>query len=248
MGKSISSQRIDSLIVEKGLVESREKAQSLLMAGEILVNGVAITKPGTKIKVNSLITIKERPIHVSRGGIKLSAALKDFELNPNGLVILDVGASTGGFTDCLLQEGAQKVYALDVGRGQLHDKLRRDNRVISLERTNARHSFELPELVDAITVDVSFISLKLILPEVIKHLKNSGLIIALVKPQFEAEKNEVGKGGIIKDPFVHARILGRIIIWLSKSELRLKNIIPSVLLGTTGNREFFVLLEKNRII
>ena len=248
MGKSISSQRIDLLIVEKGLVESREKAQSLLMAGEILVNGVVVTKPGTKIKVNSTINIKERPIHVSRGGIKLSGALKDFGFNPNGLVILDVGASTGGFTDCLLQEGAKKVYALDVGRGQLHDKLRRDNRVISLERTNARNTFELPELVDAITIDVSFISLKLILPEVIKHLKSSGLIIALVKPQFESEKYEVGKGGVIKDPFVHARILGRFIIWLSKSELRLKNLIPSILAGTTGNKEFFVLLENDRII
>jgi 23S rRNA (cytidine1920-2'-O)/16S rRNA (cytidine1409-2'-O)-methyltransferase len=248
MRKSKSSQkteRIDSLIVEKGLVESREKAQALLMAGEVFVDGDVITKSGTRISVSSLIKIKERPIHVGRGGIKLAGALKAFSFNPRGLVILDVGASTGGFTDCLLQENASKVYALDVGRGQLHDKLIRDSRVISIEKTNARYGFELPELVDAITVDVSFISLRKILPEVIKHLKGSGPIVALVKPQFEAERNEVGRGGIIKDPFVHARILGRFIIWLTRSGIRLNGLTPSILVGTAGNKEFFVLLEND---
>ena len=169
--------------------------------------------------------------YVSRGGVKLAHALDVFNLSPEGLTVLDVGASTGGFTDCLLQRGAQRVYALDVGRGQLNYRLRRD-------------PFDLPEAVDLATIDVSFISLTLVIPSVAQHLRKGCYVAALVKPQFEARREEVGRGGIVKDPAVHARVLGRCIAWAVDQGLRVRNLCASPILGDAGNREFFLLLQK----
>ncbi len=235
--------RLDRLLVEKGLAESREKAQALVMAGQVLVGDRMAAKAGHLVDQDETITIKERLPYVSRGGIKLAHALEQFQLPISGKVALDVGASTGGFTDCLLQRGAQRVYALDVGYGQLDYRLRSDPRVVVMERVNARYPFTLPGPVDLATVDVSFISLTKVIPSVREHLKPEGYIVALLKPQFEAERSEVGKGGVIKDPAVQARILGRFVLWVVEQRIRLRGLTPSPILGDKGNREFFCLLE-----
>lgn len=235
--------RLDVLLVEREMVESRAKAQALIMAGEVSSAGRVVTKPGTVMSADTPISIRERPPFVGRGGIKLAHALKEFGVDPEGLTALDVGASTGGFTDCLLQGGARRVYALDVGRGQLDYGLRRDDRVVVMERVNAHFAFELPEKVGVATVDVSFISLTQVLPNVLAHLEPWGRVVALVKPQFEARRREVGKGGVVRDPMIHARVLGRVVRWATESGLRLRGITPSPILGAAGNREFFVHLS-----
>ncbi len=239
----MAKRRIDSLMVEKGLVESRAKAQALLMAGEVVVDEKTITKPGTLVSEEVEITILEPPPFVSRGGIKLENALDQFQLDVSDKVAADIGASTGGFTDCLLQRGASRVYAVDVGYGQLDYRLRRDSRVVVMERTNARYPIPIPEKIDLATIDLSFISVKKVIPSVAKLLKDNGYLLVLFKPQFEAERGEVGKGGVIKEPILHATVLGRFIAWVVEHGFRLKGLVASPILGAEGNKEFFVLLK-----
>jgi 23S rRNA (cytidine1920-2'-O)/16S rRNA (cytidine1409-2'-O)-methyltransferase len=239
----VAKRRIDSLLVVEGLVASRAKAQALIMAGEVTVDGRLVTKPGTLIEEGAAIVISEPPPFVSRGGIKLDHALDEFRLDVRGKVAADIGASTGGFTDCLLKRGASRVYAIDVGYGQLDYRLRQDRRVVVMERVNARYPIPLPEKVDLATIDLSFISVTKVIPSVAQILKEDGYLVVLVKPQFESRKGEVGKGGIIKDPQLHAAILGRFIVWVVDNGFRLKGLIVSPILGTEGNKEFFVLLR-----
>jgi 23S rRNA (cytidine1920-2'-O)/16S rRNA (cytidine1409-2'-O)-methyltransferase len=235
--------RLDLLLVERGLAPTREKAQALLMAGQVTVNSRVVDKPGTQVAEDAAIGLKERLLYVGRGGYKLAHALNEFRMDVRRAVCLDIGASTGGFTDCLLQRGAARVYAVDVGHGQLDLKLRLDKRVVVIERVNARYPFHLPEEVSLATVDVSFISLTKVLPSVAQHVMPGGHIIALVKPQFEAEREEVGKGGVIRDPMRHGRILGRFILWVVQQGWRLRGLTASPLEGDAGNREFLALLQ-----
>ena len=239
----MTKRRIDILLVERGLVESQAKAQAMIMAGEVAVEGMAVTKPGTLVKEEAAITIVAPPPFASRGGIKLAYALDQFQLDVSDKVAADIGASTGGFTDCLLKRGARRVYAIDVGRGQLDYRLRQDPRVVVIEGVNARYPVALPEKVDLATIDVSFISVEKVIPPVAQLVKENGYLVVLIKPQFEAGRREVGKGGIIKDPLIHARVLGRFVAWLTEKKLRLGGLLPSPLSGASGNREFFVLLR-----
>ena len=239
----MTKQRLDSLLVDRGLVESRAKAQALIMAGEVVVNGKAAIKPGTLVAEEVAITLLEPPPFVGRGGLKLDYALDKFQLDVSSKVVADIGASTGGFTDCLLKRGASRVYAIDVGYGQLDYRLRRDRRVVVMERVNARYPISLTEKVDLATMDLSFISVEKVIPSVAQLLKDSGYLLVLIKPQFEARRGEVGKGGIIKQPQVHARVLGRFIAWMIDHGFRLGGLVASPILGASGNREFFVLLR-----
>ena len=239
----MARRRLDSLLVDKGLVESRAKAQALIMAGEVVVAGKAAINPGTLVAEEAAITVVEPPPFVSRGGIKLDYALDQFQLDVSSRVAADVGASTGGFTDCLLKRGARRVYAIDVGYGQLDYRLRQDSRVVVMDRVNARYPISLPEKVDLATLDLSFISVEKVLPSVAKLLKEDGYIIALIKPQFEARREEVGKRGVIKEPIVHALVLGRFIAWVIGHSFRLRGLVASPILGASGNKEFFVLLK-----
>ena len=213
------------------------------MAGEVVVEGKTIIKPGTLVAEETVITIVEPPPFVSRGGIKLDYALDQLQLDVSSKVVVDIGASTGGFTDCLLQRGASRVYAIDVGYGQLDYRLRQDPRVVVMERVNARYPILLPEKVDLATIDLSFISVEKVIPSVAQLLNDDGYLLVLLKPQFEAKRGEVGKGGIIKQPIVHARVLGRFIAWMVDHGFRLGGLAASPILGASGNREFFVLLR-----
>ncbi|MCK4696765.1 MAG: TlyA family RNA methyltransferase, partial [Dehalococcoidia bacterium] len=208
--------RIDILLVERGLAESREKAHALILAGEVLVNERVVAKPATQVKADVPIRLRQKPPFVSRGGIKLAHALEQFHIDVDSQVALDVGTATGGFTDCLLKRGASRVYAVDVGYGQLDYRLRVDPRVVVMERVNARYPFSLPEPVDLVTIDLSFISLEKVVPNVAKLVKPGGKLICLVKPQFEVGRAQVGKGGLVKDPLLHAGVLGRFISWAIK--------------------------------
>lgn len=242
-------QRADVLLVERGLVESREQAQALIMAGAVLSPAGPVQKAGTFLEPDTPLELRERLPYVSRGGVKLAHALDTWAqprgIELEGITALDVGASTGGFTDCLLQRGAARVYAVDVGHGQLHYRLRQDARVVCMEKLNARYPFDLPEPVDLLVADVSFISLTMALPEPLAHLKAGGYAIALIKPQFEARRGEVGRGGIIRSDTLRAEILARVQAWLaSRDELTLVDTIPSPITGDAGNREFLVLLRK----
>lgn len=236
---------MDILLVERELVDSREQAQRLILAGKVKVNGNVISKAGSRVPEDVSIEILEYEKFVSRGGYKLESALRSFNVSVEGKVAADIGASTGGFTDCLLQYGARKVYAIDVGYGQLHWRLRQDTRVIAMERMNARHLTEesLPEKVDIVTIDVSFISLRLILPAVKKIIKPDATVICLVKPQFEAGKEKVPKGGVIKDPYVHKEVLQRFLSETAQLGFRTEAIIPSPIPGAEGNREYLALLK-----
>jgi 23S rRNA (cytidine1920-2'-O)/16S rRNA (cytidine1409-2'-O)-methyltransferase len=239
----LTKRRIDSLLVDRGLVESRAKAQALIMAGEVVVEGKTIIKPGTLIAEEAAINILQPPPFVSRGGIKLDYALDRFQLDVSSRVAADIGASTGGFTDCLLQKGASRVYAVDVGYGQLDYRLRQDKRVVVMERVNARYPIPLPEKVDLATIDLSFISVQKVIPSVAQLLKDDGYLLVLLKPQFEARRSEVGKGGIVRRPLVHARVLGRFIAWVVDHGFRLGGLTASPILGAEGNMEFFLLLR-----
>lgn len=239
----MAKRRVDTLMVEKGLAESRTKAQALVMAGEVTVAGKAAIKPGTLVPEEAAITVREPPPFVGRGGIKLDYALDHFHLDVSSKVAADIGASTGGFTDCLLKRGARRVYAIDVGYGQLDYRLRQEPRVVVMERVNARYPISLPEKVELVTMDVSFISVVKVIPSAARLLKDSGYLLVLIKPQFEAKRPEVGRGGVIKKPLVHARVLGRFITWLTGHRFRLKGLVASPILGASGNREFWVLLE-----
>ncbi|MED5208827.1 MAG: TlyA family RNA methyltransferase [Chloroflexota bacterium] len=236
--------RADLLLFERGLAESREQAQALIMEGVVYTPTGRVLKAGSTLSADVDLEVKGRLPFVSRGGLKLAHALDEFQLDVSGLIVLDVGASTGGFTDCVLQRDANKVYAVDVGHGQLHYGLRKDERVSVMEKTNARYPFELPELVDLIVMDVSFISIVMVIPEVIRHLKQGHYIVSLVKPQFESQRDQVGRGGVIKDPKVHASVLGKIVNWAVGQDIRVRNICRSPIQGDSGNREFFILLEK----
>lgn len=239
----MTRRRIDSLLVERGLVESRAKAQALIMAGEVMVDGKAIVKSGTLVVEEAVVTVAEPPPFVSRGGLKLDYALDRFQLDVSSKVVADVGASTGGFTDCLLKRGASRVYAIDVGRGQLDYRLRREARVVVIEEVNARYPITLPEKVDLVTIDVSFISVEKVIPSVAQLVKENGYLVVLIKPQFEARREEVGKRGVIRQPIVHARVLGRFIAWVIAHKLRLGGLVASPIFGASGNREFFVLVR-----
>lgn len=239
----MKKRRVDVLLVERGLAESRQKAQALVLAGAVLTDGQPVQKPGALLAEDAPLTVVAASPYVSRGGEKLAHALARFGLDVHGLVALDVGASTGGFTDCLLQNGARRVYAVDVGYGQLDYRLRQDPRVVVMERTNIRHLRELPEMVDLATVDVSFIGLEKVLPAVARLVKDGGRIIVLFKPQFQAEKREVGKGGVIRDPQMHARLLGRFAAWAGRQGFHILGLTLSPLLGPAGNREFLLLLS-----
>jgi len=243
MKRGRKRRHIDLLLVERGLAESRERAQVLLMAGQVYVDGMPVTKAGALVAPDAPLEVRAGLPYVGRGGIKLAHVLDTWGLDVSGLVALDVGASTGGFTDCLLQRGACRVYALDVGRGQLDHRLRQDPRVVVMERVNARYPFLLPETVDLATVDVSFISLRLVLPTVAQHLKPGGHLVALVKPQFEARREQVGRRGVVGDPRVHAEVLGGMVVWSVENGFRLRGLAPSPILGDAGNREFFLLLR-----
>jgi 23S rRNA (cytidine1920-2'-O)/16S rRNA (cytidine1409-2'-O)-methyltransferase len=243
-----AKQRLDVATYERGLAHSRHKAQGMIMAGEILVNGVIIDKPGTRVKDEDEITVKHKPRFISRGGDKLAGALDAFKLNVFGKICADVGASTGGFTDCLLQNGAAQVYAIDVGYGQLDYMLRQDERVVVMERTNARHVDQLPELVELVVVDASFISLRLLLPVFKGWLTPEGDVIALVKPQFEAGKSDVGKGGVVRDPEIHARVLDEITHFAVEQGFTVAGLTISPLKGPAGNIEFLAWLTTNPAI
>jgi 23S rRNA (cytidine1920-2'-O)/16S rRNA (cytidine1409-2'-O)-methyltransferase len=235
----VAKRRLDLLLVERGLVESREKGRVAILAGDVLVDGATVLRAAASVAQDARIELAKQAKYVGRGGEKLAHALDTFALDARGLVALDAGASTGGFTDCLLQRGAARVYAVDVGYGQLDYRLRRDARVVVLERTNIRELAELPEPADVATIDVAFIGLEKVLPSVIRLLRPGGRIVALFKPQFEAEKREVSRGGVIRDPQMHARLIGRFAAWCVKSGLRVRGLTSSSLLGPAGNREFF---------
>jgi 23S rRNA (cytidine1920-2'-O)/16S rRNA (cytidine1409-2'-O)-methyltransferase len=238
--------RLDTLLVRRGLVDSLRDAQSLIMAGQVLVGDRVLDKPGEQVLETAQVLIRERPRYVSRGGVKLEHALERFQIDVAGRTVVDVGASTGGFTDCLLQKGARKVYAVDVAYGELAWRLRQDSRVVVLERTNVRHLDSLPEPVDLATVDVSFISLTLVLPPVVNLLRPEGETVALIKPQFEAAREMVGKGGVVQDPEVHRVVLEEVVGQAVGRGLRLRGLNPSPLRGPAGNVEFFCHLSRDQ--
>ncbi|HKW29901.1 MAG TPA: TlyA family RNA methyltransferase [Verrucomicrobiae bacterium] len=243
--------RLDQALVDRGLCESRERAKRAILAGQVRVNTQPAHKPGDSVQPEDALALEAGEKFVSRGGYKLEHALRHFQLNVAGLVALDLGASTGGFTDCLLQYGAAKVFAVDVGQGQLAWKLRQDHRVVVMEKTNARHltaaQFPRPFTPsDLAVIDCSFISLRKILPAAIALLKPSGKIVALIKPQFEAGKTEADKGrGVINDPRVHERVVNELREFAAAQPgLNWRDVVASPLLGPAGNKEFLVLIEK----
>jgi len=240
--------RLDRLLVLQGIAPTIEKARALILARVIKVNDAYLDKADALVQINVEIQIKgaDNP-YVSRGGLKLKGALDEFTLRVEGLVVLDVGASTGGFTDCLLQAAAKNVYALDVGYGQLAWKLRQDKRVVVIERTNIRYydGADLKEKPDLATIDVSFISLKVVLPAILRLLKDDALILALIKPQFEAAREELGRNGVILDPLVHERVVKEISEFCTSVNLEDLRTCASSVLGPAGNREFFILARKN---
>ncbi len=243
----VSRSRIDSLLVERGLVTSRQQAQAALMAGDIKVDGATVTRPAQLVPDSVSIEVLQRPAYVSRGGEKLEHALDVFDVDPAGLTCVDIGASTGGFTDCLLQHGARRVYAVDVGYGILDYRLRQDERVVVMERTNARELEPLPEACDLLVMDVSFIGIEKVLPAACGSLKPGAQLIVLIKPQFQARRDEVGKKGVVKDPQVHAAVIGRVVDWTSSHGLRLLGLTTSPILGPEGNREFLIHLRLERL-
>jgi len=240
--------RIDSLLVEKGLVETRQKAQALIMAGKVMCGSVVIDKPGKEVFEDSEITVKEPLPFVGRGGVKLAGFLDEISLDVAGFVAVDIGASTGGFTDCLLKRGAKKVYAIDVGKGLLDISLRGDPRVVVLEEKNIRYlePSEIGEKADLAVIDVSFISLEKVLPKAGELVKDGGLVLALVKPQFEVGKGLVGKGGIVRDPALHRAVMEKITLFAQDLGFTVRATGTSAILGAKGNTEFWVCLVNDR--
>ncbi len=237
--------RLDQLVQEKASAYSRRQIQSWIMQGKVLVDGKPITKPGAQVAEGTPITLTiEEPKFVGRAGFKLEKALDHFNVDPTGLVVLDAGLSTGGFADCLLQRGAKKIYGVDVGYGQVHEKIRQDPRVFVMERTNLRELRTVGELVDLITLDLSFISVLKVMDAVSAMLKPDGKLIVLIKPQFEAERHEVGKGGIIKDPAIHEKVLKKVPEGIEEHGFNLVGIVESPILGTEGNKEFLAYFER----
>lgn len=238
-------QRLDVLLVQRGLAETRQRAQALILAGDVLVDGNVISKVGTLVAHDATITIRAPLPFVSRGGFKLAHALDVFGVDPRDKICADIGASTGGFTDCLLQRGAARVYAIDVGYGQLAWQLRNDPRVIVMDRINIRYLDALPELLDLITIDVSFISLLLVLPVAKRLLQPRGQVIALIKPQFEAGRTQVGKGGIVRDARVHREVIEKIARAAMEDDWRVRGVCRSPIQGADGNIEFLIHLSKD---
>ena len=244
----VQKQRIDILLVEREFCQSRQRAKALIMAGRVLVNQMPCDKPGTQVPVDSPITLKGEDIpYVSRGGLKLEAALEATRIDCRGWDCMDVGASTGGFTDCLLQRGAARVYAVDVGYGQLAWSLRTDDRVVVIERTNIRtmDPAMIPSPVDLVTIDASFISLKIVVPSIIGFLKPDGVVLALIKPQFEAGKGKVGKGGVVRDADQRQRIIDDLCRFFADRQLFAGPVIPSPVLGPKGNQEYIIVLKRS---
>jgi 23S rRNA (cytidine1920-2'-O)/16S rRNA (cytidine1409-2'-O)-methyltransferase len=236
--------RLDILVHRLGLARSREQARRLIMAGEVRVDGQVADKPGVRVSPGAPVSVDARPPYVSRGGLKLERALDEFAISPEGCVVADVGASTGGFTDLWLQRGAARVYAIDVGYGQLAWSLRQDPRVVVMERTNARHLEALPEPIHLASIDVSFISLSLILPRVYNWLAEGGQAVALIKPQFEAGADQVGKGGVVRERQTHLEVLQRVLTDAAAGGWRVLGLIRSPITGPAGNIEFLAWLGK----
>lgn len=235
--------RLDILLVDRRLAPTREKARAMILAGAVLVAEQCMDKAGTLVDPQALLRIKgDLSPYVSRGGLKLKGALETFAISVRDLVILDAGASTGGFTDCLLQEGAKKVYALDVGYGQLAWQLRRDPRVVAIERTNIRYfnGRGIEEDLDLATVDASFISLKLIIPPICRLVRRDGFILALIKPQFEVGRKQVGKHGVVREPALHQQVIEEMKTFFQETGLEVLGTCESPLVGPAGNREFFI--------
>lgn len=240
-----SKNRLDTLLLEKGLTDSRQQARALIMAGHVLVDDKPVTKAGAQVSTNAAIKVKDQCPYVSRGGLKLEGALNEMAIDVTGLTCLDVGASTGGFTDCLLQHNAARVFAVDVGYGQFAWKLRQDERVTVIERTNIRHMNPdaLPAPADLAVIDVSFISLKIVVPATLPLLKPDGRILALIKPQFEVGKGKVGKGGVVRDPALHRDVIDDLAAWAAQNNLSASPAIQSPAPGPKGNIEFFALYQ-----
>jgi 23S rRNA (cytidine1920-2'-O)/16S rRNA (cytidine1409-2'-O)-methyltransferase len=230
--------RLDVAMVERGLVENRSKAKALILAGDVLVDEVAVTRAGASVIASQTIALKQKPRFVGRGGEKIDHALDRFGVDVAGAVVADLGACTGGFTDAVLQRGASTVYAIDVGYGQLDFRLREDPRVVVMERTNARYLDALPEPVDLVVIDVSFISLALIFPAAERILAPDGIVVPLIKPQFEAGKRDVGKGGVVRDPAIHRAVLEKVVRDAAEAGFRCDGLTASPLIGPAGNHEF----------
>ncbi len=245
----MSKKRLDLLLVERGLLPSREQARRVIRAGHVFVNEQKADKPGRQFADTISVRITSQPRYVSRGGEKLKGALEAFALTVANKVILDIGSSTGGFADCLLQEGARRVYCFDVGKGQLAWKLRQDPRVVVREGCNARYltGKDLPEAPDIITIDVSFISLRKVIPACLELLSGDGCFLALIKPQFEAGRDEVKRGGVVRDSSVHRRVIEEIKDFARGRSLRVDGVSESVLTGPAGNKEFFILLRNTGV-
>jgi 23S rRNA (cytidine1920-2'-O)/16S rRNA (cytidine1409-2'-O)-methyltransferase len=233
-----TKRRLDEELVERGLADNRSRAKALIMAGDVLVAGNPVMQAGAAVREADEIELKAKPRFVSRGGEKLDHALAEFEIDVEDVVCADFGASTGGFADCLLQRRAARVYAIDVGYGQIDDRLRNDPRIVNMERTNARYLEELPEKIELVVIDASFISLGLLFPAAIRVMTSDGACIPLIKPQFEAGRSDIGKGGVVKSPAIHRRVLGDVIEKASANGLGLKALTKSPLKGPAGNIEF----------
>lgn len=245
----MAEKRADVLLYEKGLITSREKGKRLIMMGKVFIDTQRVDKPGERIDEDAEIYVKGDPIkYVSRGGLKLEKAMEEFSIDLEGKLAMDIGSSTGGFTDCMLQNGATKVYAVDVGYGQLDWKLRNDDRVVVMERTNIRHvdQEDIGEEIDFISIDVSFISLELVLPVASELLKEDGSLVVLIKPQFEAGRDKVGKNGIVRDSKIHIEVIEKIVEFAQTVDLAPRNLSYSPITGAKGNIEFILYLEKNK--
>ncbi|MGW8207882.1 MAG: TlyA family RNA methyltransferase [Syntrophobacteria bacterium] len=239
--------RLDVLLVERGLAESRQRAVALIIAGKVQVDGYQASKAGQRVAADAKVELLDQDeTYVSRGGFKLASALDSFSMEVAHLVVMDVGASTGGFTDCLLQRGAKKVYAIDVGYGQLAWQLRQDPRVVTVERCNVRYltSKQVPELVDLAVIDTSFISLTKVIPKVLEFVKGGGQLLALIKPQFEVGRGQVGKGGVVRDLELHRQVVRKIEQFCQGQGMEVRGVKESSLLGPKGNREFFIFAVK----
>ena len=238
--------RLDMALVDRGFFPSREQAQRAIMAGEVRVGEAVVDKASAKVGSDAQITLASSPAYVGRGGLKLEGALRHFGISVEGMTALDIGASTGGFTDCLLQKGAKKVYAIDVGHGQLAWKIRNDPRVVVREKLNARFltRADVPEPIDLCVIDVSFISLTLILPNAFESVTPNGMVLALIKPQFELEASDVGRGGIVRDSDLHAKVQEKIRQFVTDAGHEVVGIAPSEITGTEGNQEFFICARK----
>lgn len=246
----ISKERLDRLLVTQGLVASREVAARTILAGGVIVDGAIVDKPAKLVPLDARIEIEKPAPYVSRSGEKLAAALEAFSIDPNGVIGLDVGCSTGGFTDCLLQRGAKRIYAVDVGYGQIDWKLRQDPRVVLLERTNIRHVDRtlIPEPIELAVIDVSFISLTLVMPSVVPLLRGDATVVVLVKPQFEVGKGQVGTGGIVRDDAQREAVTKKVIDCGARLGLQVQGVLDSPVKGRKGNREILVSFRRQGII